>query len=415
MNSKERILSACRGLPLDHVPLTTWCFGLKPKPTLRWVRDNIERTFWYSLRMEHIHTLPQPWDLEDDFRRALAWRSLGVDDVLDVSTPWGHNPAVTWEDHRLPAGSSYAGLESSCPIAERIYHTPSGELRHAVRLTGEETAPGWTVQPETVPLFEDYNIPRGLKHLISQPEDIAAFRHLYQAPDATGQAWLEQRLQQVRQFAERENIAVQAWSAFGMDGVVWVTGVQNAVMLAMDAPEAFKELVEIIFQADYARTRLTLLTPGVDLIVQRGWYSSTDFWSPRLFERFVFPYLVELAKLVHSHDRLFAYVMTTGVEKLGPRLAEAGVDVLYFADPLQDGLSLDWARHNLADRMTLVGGANALTLASGNPARIRQEVHQAFKALGNTNRFILHPLDAIFPDTPWDGVEGMIKAWKEVF
>ena len=32
--------------------------------------------------------------------------------------------------------------------------------------------------------------------------------------------------------------------------------------------------------------------------------------------------------------------------------------------------------------------------------------------LGPTNRFILHPMDAVFPDTPWEGVERMIEAWR---
>jgi uroporphyrinogen-III decarboxylase len=200
-------------------------------------------------------------------------------------------------------------------------------------------------------------------------------------------------------------------------------GVQNAVLMAVDAPEAFQELMEIVFVADYARTELALQTPGVDLVVQRGWYSSTDFWSPRLFDRFVFPYLKELAALAHRHGKKLAYVMTTGVEKLGPHLAEAGVDLLYFVDPVQDRLSLEWARDHLAERMTLAGGTNALTLQSADHLsssasasgsnRIRQEVRHAVETLGPTRRFILHPLDAIFPDTPWQGMEALIQAWKE--
>ena len=154
MQSRERILAVLNGQPHDHVPLTTWCFGFKPAPSLRWQGENGERPYWYSLRMEHIHTLPQPWTLEDDFARVLAWRSLGVDDILDVSVPWSTHPEVTWMDAVLPAGS-----EESCPIAERTYLTPAGALKHAVRLTGEEPGPGWVVQPQTVPLFEDYNIP----------------------------------------------------------------------------------------------------------------------------------------------------------------------------------------------------------------------------------------------------------------
>jgi hypothetical protein len=423
MQSRERILAALNGQPQDHVPLTTWCFGFKPDPSLRWPSEPVRRlaepirrlaepvrTYWYSLRMEHIHTLPQPWTLEDDFARVLAWQSLGVDDILDVSVPWSCHPEVTWTDSILPAES-----ENASPIAERTYLTPAGELKHAVRLTGEEPAPGWVVQPRTVPLFEDFNIPRGVRHAVSSPDHIAAIRYLYQGPDDRARFWFQERMQQVRAFAAEYQVAVQVWSAFGMDGVVWLSGVQNAVLLAMENPVEFGALVDSVFAADYARTELALVTPGVDIIVQRGWYSSTDFWSPRLFDRYVVPHLVELAHLTHGHGKKLAYVMTTGVEKLGPRLAEAGVDLLYFVDPVQDRLSLDWARQHLSDHMTLAGGVNALTLGSGNAQLIRQEARHALETLGPTRRFILHPLDAIFPDTPWEGMETLIQAWKETF
>ncbi|MFN2132572.1 MAG: hypothetical protein ACK2VD_18750, partial [Anaerolineae bacterium] len=98
MRSKERILAAWEGRAADHVPLTTWCFGFPAPERLRWERDGREVTHWYSMRMEHIHTLSQPWSLEDDFRRVLAWHSIGVDDVLDVSVPWSVDPEVRWED-----------------------------------------------------------------------------------------------------------------------------------------------------------------------------------------------------------------------------------------------------------------------------------------------------------------------------
>jgi uroporphyrinogen-III decarboxylase len=190
--------------------------------------------------------------------------------------------------------------------------------------------------------------------------------------------------------------------------------VQGAVLLAVEEPEAFGRLIDTIFQTDYARTELAAATPGVDMVCQRGWYSSTDFWSPKLFDRFVFPQVAELAALAHRHGKKFAYVMTTGIKTLGPRLADAGVDLLYFVDPIQDRITLDEARRLLAGRMTLAGGTNALSLASGDPRRIRDEVRRAVEILGPTNRFILHPVDAIFPDTPWSGVQAMIEAWREL-
>ena len=408
MTSRDRLLAAWNGQPADRVPLCAWCFGVQPPEHLRWQRDGGGRRYWYSLRLEHIHTLPQPWDLEDDFRRALAWRSLGVDDVLDVSVPWSADADVTWQDSLAPAGE----MDPS-PVLIRDYQTPSGSLRHAVRQTGEDPGPGWVIQPDHVPLFEDYNIPRGVKHAVAGPADVPMIRHLYTAPDENARKWFHERMALVKAFADEHGVAVQAWSGFGMDGVVWLTGAEGAIMLAMDYPSAFGDFIETVFHADLARTELAAATPGVDMVVARGWYSSTDFWSPRLFERFVYPYVERLAAAAHQRGTLFGYTMTTGVERLGPRLADAGVDVLYYVDPVQDALPLEKARDLLGDRMTLAGGTNALTLSSGDPQRIRAEIQRAVQLLGPTNRFVLQPTDALFPDTPWEGIEAMIEAWRE--
>lgn len=407
MTSKERILATWEGREADHVPLTTWCFGLPAPPHLRWERQGRPVDFWYSLRMEHIHTFPIPWDLEDDFQRVRTWQSLGVDDLLEVSVPWSMSPEVTVQDSVIPAGQ-----EGPDPILVREYQTPAGRLRHAVRKTVPEP-PGWVVQPDHVPLFEDLNLPRAVEQAVSSPADVPVIRFLFAPPDAAARTAFAERMAQVRGFAEKQGVAVQAWSAFGMDAVVWLTGAEQGVLLALDEPRAFGELVDSIADTDYARTELALQTPGVDLVVQRGWYSSTDFWSPRLFDRFVIPPLTELAQLVHAHGRKLGYVMTTGVEALGPQLADAGVDVLYFVDPVQDGISLEKVRDELAPRMAVVGGVNATTLGWGDRPRLQEGVRRAIKVLGPTHRFILHPVDALFPDTPWEAVETLIETWKE--
>jgi uroporphyrinogen-III decarboxylase len=198
-----------------------------------------------------------------------------------------------------------------------------------------------------------------------------------------------------------------------MDAAVWLAGVENATLMAMTEPESFGRFIDNIAETDYARTELAAKTPGVDMICQRGWYSSTDFWSPELFDIFVFPHLSRLTALAHKHGKKFGYVMTTGIEVLGPRLADAGVDVLYFIDPAMDNITLAKAAELFGNRMTMAGGINSRSLSSGDHKRIHREVRDAIEILGPTNRFILHPVDSIFPDTPWDGVEAMISAWKE--
>ena len=410
MNSKERIMAAINGQRADHVPLTTWCFGFPPPKHLQWETNGQPVVYWYTKRLEHIHTLPQPWELEDEFRRAETWLSLGIDDVLEVSVPWGQDPSVVTKDSVIPPGSS--GGSDKYPVLVREYETPSGRLRHAVWQTGKER-PGWPVQPDCVQLFEDYNVARAVQHPVSRPSDVPAIRHLFTPPDAKQRRWFTDRVSQMKPFADQNGLLVQAWSGFGMDAAVWMAGTQGAVMMALDVPEAFAQFMDLIAETDYARTELAASTDGVDVVCQRGWYSSTNFWSPTLFDKYVGPHLAELTALAHRYGKKFGYTVTTGVEQLGPKIANAGVDLLYFVDPVLDHLSVEKTKQLFGDRMAVVGGTNALSLASGDQKRIREEVRQAVEVLGPTNRFILQPTDAIFPDTPWESVEVMIEAWRE--
>jgi hypothetical protein len=410
MNSKQRILAALAGAPADHVPLTTWCFGFPAPQHLQWQTAGRPVEFWYTGRLEHIHTLPHPWTMEDEFHRAEAWLSLGIDDVLEVSVPWSCDAGVVWSDATLAPGSP--GSDTEWPVLVREYQTPSGPLRHAVKKTAEQGR-GWPLQPDHVPLFEDYNIPRAVKHAVACSADVAAVRHVYRPPAPEQCRQFAERVARMRPLADARGLFSQAWAAFGMDAAVWLAGADQAVMMALDEPAAFDALMDAIFEADLGRVELAASTPGVDMVCERGWYSSTDFWSPQLFDRLVFPYVRRLAEVAHRYGKKFAYVITTGLKQIGPRLADAGVDLLYFVDPIQDKLSLEEARDLLARRVTVVGGTNAVSLTSRDPDRIRREVRRALDVLGPTHRFILHPVDAIFPDTPVDSVMMMIEAWQQ--
>jgi hypothetical protein len=249
MNSIERIAAIWQGQKPDHVPLTTWCFGLRAPAGLRWKKGDRDVNFWYSMRMEHLHTLPFPWELSDDFKRALAWRSLGVDDILDVSVPWSQDPSVSWIDSRK--GPSAPGAS---PVLIREWRTPKGRLRHEVRQTGEDMAEGWVVQPDFVPLIEDFNIPRAERQLVVLPEDVSRLAYCYRPPDEAARAWFAARMAEVQAFRGANGIPVQAWTGFGMDAAVWFCGVEGAIMLALDHPGEFGELFDIITETDLART-----------------------------------------------------------------------------------------------------------------------------------------------------------------
>ena len=415
LNSRERMLASIRREQPDHTPLYAWVFGFHAPKHLRWTGKGQTVEYWYTQRMEHLHTTPLPWDVTQDFKRVDAWLSLGLDDALEVSVPWGMDERVTWHDTLIPPGAALPGrgkVAQEQPVWLREYQTPGGLLLHAVKKTGEVQPAGWVIQPDGVPLFEDFNIPRAAKHLVSSLADIDGVQWIYQAPGAVQGAWMAERMSQVTPFAADRGVMVQAWSAFGVDAVVWMAGVENAVMLAMEAPDAFTTLLDAVQTADIGRTALAL-EYAVDVVVERGWYSSIDFWSPRLFRQYFKPRIAELARLVHAKGKLFAYVMTTGVATLGPDLAEAGVDLLYYVDPAQDHVDPAWAKRELGQHMALAGGiSTSLTLTPANPQAIAAAVRQALDGMSRGGGNILSPVDALFPDTPWSAVQAMIDTWR---
>ena len=417
IRSRERMLAAIRRQEVDHIPLYAWVFGFRPPAQLRWSEAGSPVEFWYTQRMEHLHTLPVAWDVTQDFKRVDAWLSLGIDDVLDVSVPWGQDERVTHREWLLPPGAALETpntppVSGDVPLLVREYQTPGGALYHAIRQTQEIQAPGWVVQPAHVELFEDFNLPRAARHLVTGPQDVPLMQWLYQRPGPAQERWLAERMRQVAAFARDRGVLVQAWSAYGVDAAIWMSGVENAVMLAMEHPDAFVELLDIIHQADKGRTALAL-EQDVDMVVERGWYSSVDFWSPRLFIKYFKPRIAELAAMAHARGKLFGYVMTTGVKLLGPELMDAGVDLLYFVDPIQDRLDLGWVRQAFAGRMAVAGGlSTSLTLTPADAAQIRVAVRSARDIFGTRGGFILSPVDALFPDTPWPAVQAMIDAWR---
>jgi len=406
MNSRERFIRSLEGRDHDYPPLICWCFGFKPDPSLLWNNSGGLVNYWYTMRLEHIHTLPIPWSIEDDFKRVEKWQELGVDDILDVSVPWGIDDSVKVED-KLEKDE-----KAGCILLIRNYFTPAGRLEHVVKKTGEKVEPGWVIQPNFVPLFEDYNIPRAVKHAVSGVEDIERVRFLYRPPDKDTDKSFKARMEKVSSFAKAKGVPVQAWSAFGMDAVVWLCGVEGSIFMAMDNENAFQSLVETIFETDYARTELACQT-DVDIIVQRGWYSSTDFWSPELFNKFCIPFVQKLSDLVHNYKKKFAYVVTTGVEIIGPELVEAGVDLIYFIDPVQDKITLERAVELFGGRVAVAGGINTTALSKMNKSEIEFSVERALRMLGGSGRFILQPVDALFPDTPWEKVKALIDSWKK--
>ena len=216
--------------------------------------------------------------------------------------------------------------------------------------------------------------------------------------------------------AEELGVLVVGYEPAGADMATWLCGVEGMLFMAMDQPEVFSELMDVVHGWDKRNMEIMLDTP-VDLILRRGYYEGATFWSPGLYRRFFAPPFREVTAMVHQSDRLMGYTMSVGVMPLLDVLAEVGYDVHYLLDPIQHGDRIDLGEVKSAfdQKIAVIGGLNEpITLEQGTREQIRQEVFDSVRILGAGGGLVLTPAEAIVARTPWESIETVLEAWREV-
>ena len=152
---------------------------------------------------------------------------------------------------------------------------------------------------------------------------------------------------------------------------------------------------------------------------RRGWYESTDFWSPDLYRKFLAGPLRKQIQVVHEAGVKMTYVMNSGAMPLLPIFRELGFDVLSNIDPLAPGTDATRIKAEIGDQICLCGGVNNThVLEEGSEADVERAVRDAIDTLGPGTGFILAPGDSPgFADgtdqaTVRRNIAAMIQAWQ---
>jgi hypothetical protein len=358
-------------------------------------------------------------DAEEFVRRQVQ---MGLDTVVELHPHFAPGSYGWWEHRDLPGlpvryHPAVEIVETSTPgpqgqvILRKEYHTPAGTLYTEVQRSADWPYGGH------VPFLDDYLIPRARKHLVTGPEDLAPLQYLLQPPTAQDLAAFRRWAEQARRLAEELGLLLAGgWGAVG-DVACWLCGLEELIWLALDEPDFVADLLGII--AAWNRQRMqVMLEAGVDLFIRRGWYESTDFWSPALYERFLLPGLAAEAELAHQAGAKFGYIMTSGTLPLLERMLAAGVDVLIGVDPVQGkGTDLREMKRRTVGRMALWGGVNGfLTVEQGDEAQVRAAVREAMAILAPGGGFILSPVDNVSADDEktWRNVAALIDEWQRL-
>lgn len=296
-------------------------------------------------------------------------------------------------------------------VLHKEYHTPAGILTTAVNRTDD-----WPYG-DHVPFLDDYLCPRSRKFLVERREDLEALRYLLRPPEKGDISAFREKSRQDRRFAGSHDLLVTGGRGVGMDASAWLSGFRNMAIAALRRPDFVEELAGIIHEWNCERMKV-FLDAGVDLFIKRCWYEGTDFWSPRLYRRFILPYLKEEVAMAHEAGAKMGCIMTSGCMELLDYVAEAQLDVLIGVDPVQGkGTDLGLMKRKLGGKVCLWGGVNGfITVEMGTREEISEAVRTAVRTLGPSGGFILSPVDNVRDDSPRArrGVEALIEAWKAV-
>ncbi len=379
MTSAERIRATVARQPVDHVPL---CF------------DGICHGIVGFL--EERRATP--------FDKARYFLDRGVDTAVTIAPPLVSTRHVEIRRWVEPAG------RDPWPLLHCEYHTPKGVLRQVVRQTPD--------YPDQVHLFSDHNVPPGRSqhYLVEGEEDLAALACVLTPPEGGDLAAFRAEAERCRGFCRQHGLLLSGYLEGVGDPLIWLSGVERAVLTALDNPAFLARYADLIAAWDQARLTL-MLDAGVDIVVRRGWYESTDFWSPALFRQFFHEPLRREVNLAHQAGALFTYVMNSGAMPLLGDFREVGFDILSNLDPQVAGTDLATVKRELGASMALCGGVNNnLVLERGSPAQVRAAVTEAIATLGPGGGFILAPGDSVLSTEPTArrNFDLLIDIWREV-
>jgi hypothetical protein len=380
MTTKERLMAAVHSEPVDYVPLALRFWDPLPGyPRTPW-RNERERLEFYRRR---------EWDARVE--------------VQTVVTPL---PEVKTE-------ISYETLNDH-PVLRQIWHTPGGTLVERLRVT-EDWPPKDRSSDSPLGFYDDFRTSRYIEFPFKSAVDLAALPFLFPVDNSRDMDAMAAGHKRARALAEEFRVPLFGVDVAGMDWLLWLYPPEEMILRARSNPAMVHSLLDRINSA-YRKRLEALLDLGLDAVCRRGWYESTDFWSPRDFREFARGPLAEDIRTTHAADRPFIYIMDSGIVPLLDELASLDFDCLFGADPATKPVDLRRVRGVLRGK-SLWGGISApVHLGLASPAETERAVERAFDCCGRLG-FVLGPVQTIRPvgqSWPWANIEACERAWRRL-
>jgi len=376
MTSKERLLAAMRKAPVDRVPV----------PQVFWLWSPEHEMFRWA-----------------DLEAKTAWhKRLGFDHYLSLPSVGRQNPEIVerhWQE-KSP--------DEECAILCSEWSSPKGTLTAKLRLS--EDYPG-----QKINLFSDFNTARYVKPLLGSAADLETFVRMDFWKLRAGDELEEWRSQCrfLKQHADAEGLAVSCDAGMSLDYLIQGSTAEQGILLAVEHPEETMHFMRHV-NKHFEDTLPLYFEAGADFVHRRGWYDSTDCWSPSQFVRFAAPFIQKMTQLAHQAGLPCRYQMCTGIMPLLPELAKLDFDCLMGVEPVCTGQDMGKIVEALGDRKSFWTGLSApLHIGMGSTEDVRKAVRKAFDIFGHRG-FLLSAVPSIRRNWPWENVEAMMDEYRAI-
>jgi uroporphyrinogen-III decarboxylase len=373
MNTRERLLAAWQGQEVDYVPLVLGFWDRPRHPLATWANEP-ERLAWY--------------------------RERGWDTYLGLWAPVTPGPEVQ-------TATRFEERDGRRVLYQR-WRTPAGDLEERLWATED-----WISElPAVCPLGDDFRTSRYLECPCKTREDLATLPYLFPLQSEADRQAMVAAYAQARALAEEFAVPVVAAISAGLDWLLWLFRPQEIVMRAVLEPEFVRDLLAPI-NAAYQQRLEWALELGVDAVLRRGWYESTDFWSPALYAQLAQPALLREVALAHQAGVPVIYQMDSGIMPLLSELDAVPFDCLLGADPATSAQDLRVVRRRLPGKALWGGISGPLHLGRGTPQQVERAVEKTFADCGREG-FILGPGVGLRYDWPTENLLACDRAWRRL-
>jgi hypothetical protein len=394
MNSRERFLSVLENKPVDYIPCSFMLF----------------------------------FNLYNQCQSELEYITREVELGLDAHVHVGHlnhTMHLTGTLHPQAKYREWTEVEDGVKYFCRRIETPKGPLTSRVKQWD-----GWPTEDD-FPIFKDWITPRSKEFLVKPEQDLEKVEYLFGPFKDADIEKLRQEARAAKSLADKYNLAlVGGWKGnvdpslqvdpgvMGCDAMAWLSGYEKIMELSLIQPDLIKEYAAIIHAWNMKQIEIYLDVTAADLIIRRGWYETTEFWTPKAFRTIIAPTLKREAELVHQAGKKYGYIITSAFMPILDDMLETGIDVLIGLDPKEGkGTDLQAVKGKFAVKNKCIWGgvSGAVTVEQGSEQETEEAVLQALRTLGKGGGFILSPVDNVREDTPnaWKNTNKFIETWKK--